>query len=329
MNIIRNDIVYINAIKNNNNQEAFTYIFNKYFSILLTDLSFTFKKVRYNVLQDIAIETVEHWYFNKLNDWKSEDVISYLITEGRSRVFSILKPRAVTQDSYSDISDNEHFLDVLTFATWLDYDNDAAKMTFKLKKTIDRHIEFLSERDYNVLMLFLDGYRDIEIVRKIGLNKSRGEVKRAFQHLKEIVFQTSSFENNRKKYIESNVKKHNKEATDMYYLDRISIVNIAKCYNVKSKIATNWIQRCNQRINNKGVLNNQIKPEGHRKKRRASFHSDKEIYLKNKSFNFKYKTLLSEYFELEVPVLELSKKYKIGPTGILGRIKNDLKNKLS
>lgn len=245
------DKVCLDSVIKTDDREAFTYLFNKFFPIVNSYLLNHFRKVRSDLLQDIAIETMETWYFDKMTDWNPDYIGADLCRWASAKVHGIIKNKFKVSP-YSDFNDKdqESFMDALVYhgVSGLDFDDDLAKMTFKLKKKVDRYIGLLSSRDYIVLTMFLDGYRNIDIAKKIGIPKIDGEIKLAFKHLKEFVFKQNSFEKKREIYLKSNVTFTQPKVMEMYFKDRLSLRTISKVKGVKLKTVNSWVYRDQQRM---------------------------------------------------------------------------------
>lgn len=246
------DKLCLNAVIKTNDREAFTYLFNKFFPIVNSYLLKRFKHVRPELLQDVAIETMETWYFDKMTDWNPDFIGADLCRWAGAYVHGIIKPKFKIQP-YSDFNENEQdsFMDALVYhgISSSDFDEDLAKMTFRLKKKVDRFVGMLSDRDYNVLMLFLDGNKKHEIAKKIGVARITSEIQIAFKHLKELVFNQNHFENKRAIYLKSNTTFTQPEVMEMYFKDRLSLRTISEIKGVKLKNIRSWVNRDQLRMN--------------------------------------------------------------------------------
>ena len=257
------DTPYLESVKKNGDRESFTWLFEKYFNIVLLHLYKRFRNVRREILQDAAIEQIEFWFFNiKSVEWKI-DMTGYILCQmAAGKVFKIMRPKfKVIPFSDTNIVDDEDledkFIDKLVYhsLSGLDYDKDIAKMHFRLKKTVDKHIEFLSERDYNVITSFLDGDSVKTFHNKVGKQVNRSDaIKLAFKHLKEAVYDSrnSIFDQQRKQYFKTKVKFSHPDVMKMYYEHEMKIPTIAKILNKKYDLVKGWIKRDRDKIKFEG-----------------------------------------------------------------------------
>ena len=58
----KKDIPFLEKAKATGDALSFTYLFDKYYNIVLYHLQINFREVRVEVLEDAAIETIEDWF---------------------------------------------------------------------------------------------------------------------------------------------------------------------------------------------------------------------------------------------------------------------------
>jgi len=251
-------------------QQAFTSLFNKYFNIVLLHLAHRFRKVRHDVRQDVAIETIEWWFFNiNAVDWKNDQTGYILCTMARNKLSKIIRPKFrvipfvdvnkgnADSDSEADEDLENRLLDQLVYhsLSGLDYDADLAKMTFQLKRRVDKHIEDLSERDYNVITSFLDGDSVKTFHNKVGKQVNRSDaIKLAFKHLKEAVFDSrnSVFDQQQRMYYKTKVKFKHPDVMKFYYDHQMKIRTIANILNKSYDLIKGWLKRDRDLMINEG-----------------------------------------------------------------------------
>lgn len=248
-------------------QEAFTILFNKYFNIVLLHLYGRFKKVRRDVLQDVAIETIEWWFFN-LNsvDWKTDQTGYILCTMARQKIFKLMSPKFrvipfadtkkgnTDSDSEADEDLENRLIDQLVYhsLSGLDYDADLAKMTFQLKKRVDQHIGDLSDRDYKIIIAYLDGGTKKDFLKIAG--NATAAVQTAFKHLKEAVHNSrnSVFDQQQRMYYKTKVKFKHPDVMKFYYEDQMKIRTIANILNKSYDVIKVRIHRDRKLMINEG-----------------------------------------------------------------------------
>ena len=248
----KKDLPYLAAAKKHQDDEAFTYLFDKYFNIVLAHITKLFKNVRQNVLEDVAIEVIEGWFFDIDNDWDADKIGLYLCTQARSNVIKIIRYKTYHQDFSSlntDDSDSvDKFINLLCYynIAGTDYNSDLAKLTFRLKKKLDKHIGDLSDRDYTIITSYLDGLNKKEVESVLGCSINHHDaIQVAFKHLREAVFdnRNSIFDKQKKLYLKSDAKFKHPEVMEMYYKQNLKIRTISDVLNKKYDIVKGWIKR--------------------------------------------------------------------------------------
>ena len=237
---------------------------------MLLHLAHRFRKVRHDVRQDVAIETIEWWFFNiNAVDWKNDQTGYILCTMARNKLSKIIRPKFrvipfvdvnkgnADSDSEADEDLENRLLDQLVYhsLSGLDYDADLAKMTFQLKRRVDKHIEDLSERDYNVITSFLDGDSVKTFHNKVGKQVNRSDaIKLAFKHLKEAVFDSrnSVFDQQQRMYYKTKVKFKHPDVMKFYYDHQMKIRTIANILNKSYDLIKGWLKRDRDLMINEG-----------------------------------------------------------------------------
>lgn len=175
-------------------QHGYTLLFDRYFDIVKLYLYKNFRHVRDEVLQDVAIITLEDWLLNISEDNCNVDKIGFkLCRQAKHKVFRILQPKfknTAFTDLYSDQNEEDYFINQTVYKIIADgYDADIAKITFQLKTKVDQYISELPDEDYNVITLFLQGERSVDIEKKLNLtyNSAKKKITKAFTNLKKLM----------------------------------------------------------------------------------------------------------------------------------------------
>ena len=210
----------LQLVKNGNNNEPLTYLFNTYFRLTLIHLVKRFRNVRREVLEDIAIESVEYWYFEKLHDdYWSRLTLFAIERRAKERVFNIINAPRSKKDRIDDSLIN--YLDELAHYEITDADRttDLAKLTFELRSKADKYIGQLSDEDYKIITMYLDGRNSGYIAKQLNITRGNqgSRIRTAFKRLKMLIFGNPKFEKGKEIYRE---KKHLctfPEMMEMYY----------------------------------------------------------------------------------------------------------------
>jgi len=258
-NSYKNDIPVIKKAKEND-REAFTWLFDKYFNIVLLHLYGRFNKVRREILQDIAIETIEYWFLN-IKKLKLDEMGlgSFLCNIADQSVFKILRHKS-RPVPFSDIEDNgdedTKFIDYLIYKKeFSGYENDLAKTTFVLKKKADQFIGELTSIQYNVLTEYLNGssIKRTAVVAGIKENNVKDTLYKAFKRLRYLIFEekNSYFNQCKKKYNKSKgkVEFKNPEILKMFYEDNLNCRTISEVLGLDYYIVRNRLKRDRKRFN--------------------------------------------------------------------------------
>lgn len=175
-------------------QHGYTLLFDRYFGIVKMFLYKNFRQVRDEVLQDVAIITLEDWLLNISEDNCNVDKIGFkLCKQAKNKVFRILKKKfknTAFTDLYKDQNEEDFFINQKVYKIIADgYDADIAKISFQLKRKVDQYIDQLPDEDYNVITLFLEGERSVDIERKLNLtyNSASKKITKAFTNLKKLM----------------------------------------------------------------------------------------------------------------------------------------------
>lgn len=238
-------------VQQGDTKEPLTYLFDTYFKLTYIHLIGRFRNVRRDVLQDIAIETVEYWYFEKLHDeyWSRLPLFS-MQRRARERVFNIIEsPKSKTKGIDNSLI---NYLDELSHYEIADADrnSDLAKLTFELKSRADKYMEFLSDEDYQIITLYLEGRNSGYIAKKLNINRGNqvSKIKTAFKRLKLLIFGNPKFEKAKAIYRD---KKHLcsfPEIMDMYYEKGMKQSEIANKLLVGVRLIDDRLRRNKKKI---------------------------------------------------------------------------------
>lgn len=259
----KKDIPHLEKVKKFKDPLSFTYLFDKYFNIVLAHLKINFRNVRIEILEDVAIETIEDWFLNIDNKDYEVNLLGYnLCLNAKGTVFKILRPKFKVIPA-SDLTLDEHvqknsFIDIITYTTFSGVKGqDQAKINFLFKKKADQFIGELGDKDYNLITGFLDGLNTKQRAEKAGIHVRNltTATQFALKHLKELIFDNRNtiFEKQRKQYLKTNIKFKHPEVMQKYYVEKLSISEISEAINVSYNIVKGWLKRDRDKMKFNGL----------------------------------------------------------------------------
>lgn len=264
----KKDVPHIEKVKKNKDALSFTYLFDKYYNIVLNHLQNHFRSVRNPVLEDVAIEVIEDWFLNiDSREYEVNKIGFILCLQAKNKVFKILRPKfqiIPSSELKDEKYDKDNFIDLLTYTTFGGVKGvDAAKISFMYKKKADEFIGELNDRDYNLITGFLDGLKAKDICKKTGTVPTAiyRDTQQAFKNLKKLIFDKRNviFDKQKAQYLNSKVKFKHPEIMKMYYVDKLSISSIADVLKIEYNAVKGRLKRDRDLMRFDGLSWDQIK----------------------------------------------------------------------
>jgi len=242
----KKDIPFLEKAKATGDALSFTYLFDKYYNIVLYHLQINFREVRVEVLEDAAIETIEDWFLSIENKDYEANLLGFILCRNaKGKIFKMLRPKTkfipFSKLSQDDEKEAEKFINQLIY-TNLNGEKgiDQAKVSFMLKKKADNFISELSDKNYKIITLYLDGLNFNQIRKKLSLvSNSIDQLKIAFRELRNLIFdeRNAIFDKQRKQYFETKVKFKHPKIMRLYYEEKLSIRAISDIENISYDMA--------------------------------------------------------------------------------------------
>lgn len=241
--------IYTEAVKNGDKNEALKYLFDTYYRLTLIHLIKTFKNVRHPILEDAAIESVEDWYFRGIHVWDYNH-LNLIEQNAMQKIFKLVASPRNKKDSIDDQLIN--YLDELKKfeITDVDKDTDLAKVTFELKRKADKYIGELSDEDYQIITMFLEGRRPVYIRKKLGFRpkQEHQKITTAFNRLRLLIFGNPEFDRQKEIYRKNKHLTTFPEIMEMYYEKEMKQSEIANKLLVGVRLIEDRLRRQKKKL---------------------------------------------------------------------------------